>query len=183
MNFLMAGKTPKRGGNAHPNIQPQDVFVCADGQIVLVVGNDRQFAKLCDLLGLSELSADPRFSSNPERVRNQALLRPILDREFLKHTRAHWTERLEQVEVPCGPINTVPEALTDPQIQHRQMVREIPHPVTGPVPQVMTPFHFGSAQIRANQAPPMLGEHTDDILAELGWTADRIAELRKNAVI
>ena len=135
------------------------------------------------MLSVSDLAADPRFSTNPQRVRNQALLRPILDREFIKHTRAHWTQKLEEVEVPCGPINTVPEALTDPQIQHRQMLREIPHPVTGLVPQVMTPFHFGKAQIRTDQAPPMLGEHTDEILAELGCTADRIAELRKNAVV
>ena len=132
---------------------------------------------------MRELSVDPRFGSNPERVRNQTLLRPILDEAFLKHSRAHWTSKLGEVEVPCGPINTVPEALADPQVQHRQMVRDLPHPAAGLVPQVMTPFHFGKAQIRADQAPPMLGEHTNEILAELGYTPERIAELGKSAVI
>ena len=116
MNYLMSGKVPTRGGNAHPNIQPQDVFKCSDGQVVLAVGNDGQFASLCAAMGLSQLSQDERFKTNAQRVKNQAELRPILDGAFIKETRAYWTEKMEQADVPCGPINSVAEALNDPQI-------------------------------------------------------------------
>lgn len=183
MNFLMSGKTPKRNGNAHPNIQPQDVFQCADGQMVLVVGNDRQFEKLCEVIGQPELIKDERFKDNASRVRNQNALRPILDQAFLVHDRAHWTHAFEAVDVPCGPINTVPEALEDPQVVHRQMVRQLPHPVKGHVSQVMTPFQFKNASIRDDQAPPLLGEHSDEILKELGFSLEKIELFRSKNVI
>lgn len=183
MNFLMSGKTPKRNGNAHPNIQPQDVFRCADGQMVLVVGNDRQFEKLCEVIGQPELTTDERFKDNASRVRNLHVLRPILDQAFLQHDRSHWTHAFDVVDVPCGPINTVPEALEDPQVVHRQMVRQLPHPVTGHVSQVMTPFQFKNASIRDDLAPPLLGEHSDEILKELGFSPERIALFKSKNVV
>ena len=183
MNYLMSGKVPTRGGNAHPNIQPQDVFKCSDGQVVLAVGNDGQFASLCAAMGLSQLSQDERFKTNAQRVKNQAELRPILDGAFIKETRAYWTEKMEQADVPCGPINSVAEALNDPQIQHRQMVRNLEHPVSGVVPQVMTPFHFKNASIKVDSAPPLLGQHTLKILQGMGLSENQIHELREKGVI
>jgi crotonobetainyl-CoA:carnitine CoA-transferase CaiB-like acyl-CoA transferase len=183
MNFLMTGKTPVRGGNAHPNIQPQDVFKCSDGQVVLAVGNDGQFVSLCNALGLPELSMDDRFKTNALRVKNQLELRPRLDAAFLKNTRAFWTEKMEAAEVPCGPINSVAEALNDPQIVHRKMVRQLDHPVSGKVSQVMTPFHFKNASIKVDQAPPLLGQHTVKILSDLGFSDEEIQNLSKDRVI
>ena len=183
MNFLMTGKTPVRGGNAHPNIQPQDVFKCSDGQVVLAVGNDGQFVSLCNALGLPELSMDERFKTNALRVKNQLELRPHLDAAFLKNTRAFWTEKMEAAEVPCGPINSVAEALNDPQIVHRKMVRQLDHPVSGKVSQVMTPFHFKNASIKVDQAPPLLGQHTVKILSDLGFSDEEIQNLSKDRVI
>lgn len=183
MNYFMSGKTPRRGGNAHPNIQPQDVFRCADGDMILVVGNDGQFAALCETLGRADLSQDARFKTNPQRVLNQSILRPILDEIFLTQPRHVWSQRLEKVQVPCGPINTVPEALNDPQIEHRQMVRYLPHPTAGKVPLVVTPFRFEHTAIRTDRAPPLLGQHTEEILSELGWSASHIDNLRKQKVI
>ena len=183
MNFLMTGKTPVRGGNAHPNIQPQDVFKCSDGQVVLAVGTDGQFVSLCKALGLPELSMDDRFKTNALRVKNQLELRPRLDAAFLKNTRAFWTEKMEAAEVPCGPINSVAEALNDPQIVHRKMVRQLDHPVSGKVSQVMTPFHFKNASIKVDQAPPLLGQHTVKILSDLGFSDEEIQNLSKDRVI
>ena len=183
MNFLMTGKTPIRGGNAHPNIQPQDVFKCSDGQVVLAVGNDGQFVSLCNALGLPELSLDDRFKTNAQRVKNQLDLRPLLDAEFIKNTRSFWTQKMEAAEVPCGPINSVAEALNDPQIAHRKMVRQLDHPISGKVSQVMTPFHFKNASIKADQAPPLLGQHTKKILSDLGFSDQEIQNLSNERVI
>ena len=183
MNYLMTGKTPERGGNAHPNIQPQDVFKCSDGQVVLAVGNDGQFEKLCAAMGFPELSKDERFKTNAQRVKHQSELRPLLDSAFITQSRAYWTEKMEQAEVPCGPINSVAEALHDPQIVHRNMVRTLDHPVSGTVPQVMTPFHFKNASIKADTAPPLLGQHTLNILQELGYSQEGIEKLRSDGVV
>lgn len=183
MNFFMSGNTPRRAGNAHPNIQPQDVFRCSDGDMILVVGNDGQFAALCEIIQRPELAQDARFKTNPQRVVNQSILRPILDEIFLTQSRQYWSQRLEEVQVPCGPINTIPEALNDPQIVHRQMVRTLPHPTAGEVPLVVTPFRFENAEIRTDRAPPLLGQHTEEILSELGWSQSHINTLREQKVI
>ncbi|MET0186922.1 MAG: CaiB/BaiF CoA-transferase family protein [Achromobacter sp.] len=182
MNFLLAGRTPKRTGTAHPNIQPQRTFECRDGQIVVVVGNDGQFATLCGLMGHPELAADERFSTNGKRVVNQALLDPILDAAFGAEDRAVWLERLGAANVPAGAINTVPEVFADPQVVHRGMLRHIPHPSAGTVPQVMSPLRFSAAPSCAELPPPLLGEHTAQVLGELGYSPADIAELAKRAV-
>ena len=182
MNFLLAGRTPKRTGTAHPNIQPQRTFECRDGQIVVVVGNDGQFATLCGLMGRPELAADERFATNGKRVVNQALLDPILDAAFGAEDRAVWLERLGAANVPAGAINTVPEVFADPQVVHRGMLRHIPHPSAGTVPQVMSPLRFSAAPSCAELPPPLLGEHTAQVLGELGYSPADIAELAKRAV-
>jgi crotonobetainyl-CoA:carnitine CoA-transferase CaiB-like acyl-CoA transferase len=168
MNWLVSGTTPKRGGNRHPNIQPQDVFVCADGSIVLAVGNDGQFAKLAQLLGHAEWAEDERFKTNPARVRNRALLDPLLLQAFSQHRRADLIAMLERAGVPCGPINTIPEVFEDAQVKHRQMLRTLPHPTAGSVPQVVSPLRFQNAALRFDRPPPLLGQHTDEILGEIG---------------
>ncbi|WP_434644427.1 CaiB/BaiF CoA transferase family protein [Achromobacter piechaudii] len=183
MNFLLGNRVPRRTGTAHPNIQPQRTFVCADGDIVIVVGNDAQFAALCRLLGKPELAEDPRFVSNSQRVTHQATLDPILDAIFITQPRAHWLAALKSAGVPAGSINTVPEVFDDPQVAHRAMLRHLPHPAAKSVPQVMNPLRFATADLRADRAPPLLGQHTAEVLAELGKSAEQIDDLRQRKII
>jgi len=183
MNFLLGKRVPGRTGTAHPNIQPQRTFRCADGDIVIVVGNDAQFTAFCAAIGQPALARDERYASNGQRVRNQASLDPVLDAIFASEPRAHWLEKLKQAGVPAGSINSVPEVFDDPQVIHRAMLRHLPHPVAGSVPQVMSPLRFGGAALRADRAPPCLGEHTDEILDGLGLDAGQIQALRERHVI
>lgn len=168
MNYLISGKPPRRTGNAHPNIQPQDVFACRDGHVVLVVGNDGQFAAFCRAIGRPAWIEDERFARNGGRVRNIAELRPLIAEIFAARDMAHWIALLEPAGVPCGPINTVPMALDDPQVRHRGMRVDIPHPVAGSVPQIASPMRFREAGLSFEKAPPLIGQHTDEILRELG---------------
>jgi crotonobetainyl-CoA:carnitine CoA-transferase CaiB-like acyl-CoA transferase len=168
MNWLVSGNAPKRGGNRHPNIQPQDVFPCADGFVALAVGNDGQFGRLAEILGHPEWIKDERFATNPARVRNHALLDPLLRAEFACRQRHDLIASLDAVGVPCSPINTVPEVFNEPQVRHRQMLRKLRHPTAGEVPQVVSPLNFANEPLAFDRAPPLLGEHTEEILSELG---------------
>jgi crotonobetainyl-CoA:carnitine CoA-transferase CaiB-like acyl-CoA transferase len=168
MNWLASGNAPKRGGNRHPNIQPQDVFPCADGFFALAVGNDGQFGRLAEILGHPEWIKDERFATNPARVRNHPLLDPLLRAEFAGRQRHDLVAALDAAGVPCSPINTVPEVFAEPQVQHRQMLRKLPHPAAGAVPQVVSPLNFANESLAFDRPPPLLGEHTDEILRELG---------------
>lgn len=183
MNYLTSGKPPRRTGTAHPNIQPQDVFPCRDGQIVLAVGNDRQFAKLCAVLGCAELSQDERFAKNADRVRNQQTLTPLLCAEFAKHDRNTIVDALERAGVPCGPINSIPEVFEEPQVKHREMVVEVRHPLSGTVPLIASPMRFTHAPLTHDRPPPLLGEHTVEILHEIGYDEAKIGELRHGEII
>ncbi len=183
MNFLVSGKAPQRNGNAHPNIQPQDVYACADGNVILVVGNDNQFAKLCQVLGHPEWAEDARFSANAERVRHIGPLSALLREAFGQRTRAELISALDQVGVPCGAINTVPEVFEDPQVKARGMLKHVPHPSGVNVPQVSTPMRFSEAPLPDVPAPPTLGQHTEAVLDELGYDVSRIAALRAAGVI
>jgi len=183
MNHLVSGKTPRRSGNAHPNIQPQDVFPCRDGQVVIVVGNDGQFAKFCEALGRPEWAKDERFAANPSRVRNLSVLNPMIVAEMAKRDRAHWVTVLEAAGVPCRPINSIPEAFDDPQVKHRGMRFELPHPGGVKVPQVANPLQFREAPLRYASPPPLLGQHTEEILSELGLGKEKAGELKSKGVI
>ena len=168
MNWLVSGNTPKRGGNRHPNIQPQDVFPCRDGFVALAVGNDGQFGRLAEIFGHPEWIKDERFATNPARVRNHPLLDPLLRAEFESRKRHDLIAALDAAGVPCSPINTVPEVFAESQVQHRRMLRKLPHPTAGDVPQVVSPLNFANEPLAYDRAPPLLGEHTDEILRELG---------------
>jgi crotonobetainyl-CoA:carnitine CoA-transferase CaiB-like acyl-CoA transferase len=168
MNYLVSGRVPRRTGNAHPNVQPQDVFAARDGYLVLVVGNDGQFAKCCEVLGRPEWVTDARFAANAGRVRNRAVLNPLIAEILLERDAADWTARFEAAGVPCGPINTVPQVFAEEQVRHRGMLVDVPHPLAGTLPQVVSPLRFTEAPLAFERAPPLLGEHTAEILRELG---------------
>lgn len=171
MNYLVSGTPPRRAGNAHPNIQPQDVFPCRDGHLVLVVGNDGQFAKFCEVIGQPDLANDSRFATNAGRVRNRLDLADIIRAAFAEADMADWLARLDAAGVPCGPINTIPAVLADEQIQHRAMKMQMPHPLAGTVDLIASPMRFRNARLRRDRHPPLLGEHTAEILAEFAIQA------------
>jgi crotonobetainyl-CoA:carnitine CoA-transferase CaiB-like acyl-CoA transferase len=182
MNYLLTGTTPRRYGNGHPNIMPQQVFKCRDGDIVLAVGNDGQYAKLCEVLGRAELR-DPRFAKNAGRVRYRDEVINLLTETFAKWKRADLLDALEKAGVPCGPINSIPEALEDPQLAHRGTLIEIDHPLAGKVKQVANPIHFTEAPIVHDRRAPDLGEHTVEILRDIGMDAAAVEALKREGVI
>jgi crotonobetainyl-CoA:carnitine CoA-transferase CaiB-like acyl-CoA transferase len=183
MNWLVGGRTPQRGGNRHPNIQPQDVFPCADGQIVLAVGNDGQFAKLCDVIGRPGWAGDVRFAKNASRVRNNAALSQLLAERFHDFTKGELTAALDAAGVPCGPINTVLQVFEDRQVVHRRMLRRLPHPAAGTVPQVVSPMNFAEAPLAFERAPPLLGQHTAEVLEEIGLGPAEVEALAARGVV
>jgi crotonobetainyl-CoA:carnitine CoA-transferase CaiB-like acyl-CoA transferase len=183
MNYLVSGRTPQRTGNAHPNIQPQDVFRCADGDLILVVGNDTQFGRLCEVLGEPGWAADPRFATNAARVRHLGELAPLLREKFLPRGRAGLIAALDAAGVPCGAINDVAQVFDDPQVQARGMLRQVPHPCGVDAPQLASPIRFADGALPAVQAPPLLGQHSDEILAELGFDDAAVAALRAQGAV
>jgi crotonobetainyl-CoA:carnitine CoA-transferase CaiB-like acyl-CoA transferase len=171
MNYLVSGKPPARNGNKHPNIQPQDVFRCRDGYLVLAVGNDGQFRKFAEVIGHAELADDERFATNAQRVRNLPALHALISAALVEDDLAVWLAKLDAAAVPCGPINTIPMVFDDAQVKHREMLRHLPHPVSGTVPQVVSPLRLRNAPLAFDRAPPTLGQHTDEVLRELGIAA------------
>jgi len=183
MNYLVSGKVPQRSGNAHPNIQPQDVYGCVDGDVILVVGNDAQFARLCEVLARTDWIADERFATNAQRVRNIDELSAMLRDAFAQWEREKLIAALDKAGVPCGPINTVAEVFEEPQVKAREMLRHVPHPSGVDAPQVASPMRFADAPLQTQSAPPLLGQHSDDILSELGYSTAGIHALREAGAI
>ncbi|MEO5700423.1 MAG: CaiB/BaiF CoA-transferase family protein [Casimicrobiaceae bacterium] len=184
MNYLVSGISPGRVGNAHPNIVPYQVFGCADGHIILAVGNDGQFARFSAVAGHPQWSADPRFARNVDRVKNRDLLVPIIAAVMATRTQQDWLASLEPASVPCGPINRVDQVFADPQLIARGMQRDLHHPLAGTVPQVVTPLRFSAAPLAYERPPPLLGEHTAAVLASrLGIDAAGITALASQGVI
>ncbi|MDN5927168.1 MAG: CoA transferase [Hyphomicrobiales bacterium] len=172
MNYLVSGKEPIRRGNKHPNIQPQDVFRVRDGHIVLAVGNDEQFRRFAEAIGRPELADDPRYATNVERVNHLDTLHPLICEVLESRDLDHWLKVLGEKAVPCGPINTVPMVFEDEQVRHREMLRELRHPLAGKTPQVVSPMRFANAPLSFDVAPPLLGQHTQEILRELGLAGE-----------
>jgi len=183
MNYLLSGRPPKRGGNRHPNIQPQDVFACRDGYFVLAVGNDGQFAKLCEALQHPEWSSNEKFNTNASRVENHAALMELLNVSFSSYDKLEICSMLDRAGVPCAPINDIDQVFSDPQLVHRAVLRQLPHPLSGTVPQVVSPFRFEGATLNFVNPPPQLGQHSDDVFAELGIDAQERARLAERGVI
>ena len=181
--YLASGVAPQRAGNAHQSIVPYQVFEVADGHLILAVGNDAQFARFCAVAGCAELAADPRFARNAGRVRHRATLVPLLAARLKLRPRAAWLADLEAAKVPCGPINDLAEVFADPQVRERAMTVEMPHPLAGTVRMVASPIKLAATPVRYRRAPPLLGEDTDAVLAELGLDAAAIAGLRERGAI
>ena len=184
MNYLTTGTAPKRLGNAHPNIVPYQDFPTADGDFILTVGNDSQFRKFCEVAGLTALADDPRFSSNKARVAHRGELIPLIRQATVFKTTAEWIDALERAGVPCGPINDLAQVFADPQVQARGLRFELPHALAGSVPQVASPIRLSATPIQHRNAPPLLGEHTEQVLQQwLGMSAEQIAGLRAAGVL
>jgi crotonobetainyl-CoA:carnitine CoA-transferase CaiB-like acyl-CoA transferase len=183
-NYLISGHAPQRLGNTHPNIVPYQAFATSDSHIILAVGNDDQFRRFCTVAGVPDLAEDPRYSTNADRVGNRETLIPFLSDRFKAHTKAWWIAELEKAGVPCGPINTLDEVFNDPQVQARSMRVMVEHPVAGPIPLVGTPMKFSSTPAGTLQPPPLLGEHTAEVLEQLlGMDEGTIRELRNRGIL
>ena len=189
-NYLVSDKAPGRMGNAHQNIVPYQVFEVApraDGGkdfIILAVGNDGQYAKFCEVAGRPDLASEPRFVKNADRVRHRAELVPLLEAVMKTRAKADWLSALEAAKVPCGAINSLDEVFADPQVQARGMVTHWQHPLRADLPLVSSPIKLEKTPVRTDRPPPMLGQHTDEVLGELlGVDAARLATLRDRQVI
>ena len=184
MNYLTTGVAPQRLGNAHPNIVPYQDFPTADGDFILTVGNDSQFRKFAEVAGRPEWADDPRFATNTLRVANRSVLVPLLRQATVFKTTAEWVTQLEAVGVPCGPINDLAQVFADPQVQARGLAMQLPHALAGLVPQVASPIRLSETPVEYRNAPPLLGEHTRQVLEQvLGLRADAVEALRQSGVL
>ncbi len=184
MNYLVTGRPPGRAGNAHQNIVPYEAFACADGHLILAVGNDTQFAKFCEAADRRAWAKDERFAKNADRVRHRAILVPLVAEVMRTRTQHAWLEALEALGVPCGPINRLDQVFADPQLAARGLRMDLPHPSAGSVPQVGTPIGFSATPAEYGRPPPLLGEHTAEVLRErLALDPATIAALAARGVI
>ena len=184
MNYLTTGVAPQRLGNAHPNIVPYEDFPTADGDFILTVGNDSQFRKFTEVAGRPELGGDPRFATNKLRVANRAELVPLIRQLTVFKTTAEWVAQLEAVGVPCGPINDLAQVFADPQVRARGLAMQLPHALAGLVPQVASPIRLSETPVEYRNAPPLLGEHTQQVLEQvLGLDAGVVEGLRRSGVL
>ena len=184
MNYLTTGVAPQRLGNAHPNIVPYQDFPTADGDFILTVGNDSQFRKFAEVAGRPELGGDPRFATNKLRVANRAELVPLIRQLTVFKTTAEWVAQLEAVGVPCGPINDLAQVFADPQVRARGLAMQLPHALAGLVPQVASPIRLSVTPVEYRNAPPLLGEHTQQVLEQvLGLKSGVVEALRRSGVL
>ncbi len=184
LNYLVSGEPPRRLGNAHPNVVPYQTFPTQDGDLILAIGNDSQFVRFCVAAGIPEVARDPRFGDNVARVAHRDACITALAPAIKKKTTAEWVELLEPLGVPCGPINRLDEVFADPQVVHRGLRVNLPHPLAGTAPGVANPVRFSRTRCVYENAPPLLGQHTEEILrALLKKSAAEITALRRRGVI
>jgi crotonobetainyl-CoA:carnitine CoA-transferase CaiB-like acyl-CoA transferase len=183
-NYFATGSAPRRIGNLHPNIVPYQPFKTADGDVILACGNDNLFRKFCEAAGCTELADDPRFAGNGKRVENRAELTRLLQAVFARRSTKDWVELLEAAGVPNGPINDVAQVYEEPQVIARGIKVELDHPVAGSLPTVASPMRFSATPVEYQLAPPVLGQHTEEILRDLLQLDDAaIATLRAEGTI
>ena len=183
-SYFVSGRAPGRMGNAHMNIVPYHVFRAADAFLIVAVGNDGQFRRFCEVIGAPQWAGDPRFATNPARVGHRDLLVGMIGERLAARPASEWLAALERAGVPCGPINDLDQVFADPQVVHRRMKVAAPHAAAGQVSMVANPVKFSRTAISHDRAPPLLGEHTDEVLASvLGMDAGEVARLRKDGVV
>jgi crotonobetainyl-CoA:carnitine CoA-transferase CaiB-like acyl-CoA transferase len=167
MNYLVSGQIPERLGTASPITCPWQTFRTAEGDITVAVGNDPQFSRFCQVLGQPELAGDSRFTTNPMRAKNRKTLVPMLEELLLKRTAQEWYEEFEKAGVPSGPTYSFKQVFEDPQIRHRELLTRVPHPLAGALPIVANPIKFSDTPVEYRRPPPLLGEHTREVLREV----------------
>jgi crotonobetainyl-CoA:carnitine CoA-transferase CaiB-like acyl-CoA transferase len=176
LNYLTSGRSPGRLGNGHPNIVPYAAFTASDGQLIVAVGNEGQFRRLCSLLGVAQLVTDERFASNAQRVVNRVALTALLDERLHQQPVAYWLDRLAEEGIPAGPINSIGQMFADPQVQHRKLRIELPREHIGNIPGVACPIRLSEAPVRYERAPPALGDSTREVLAERLEMSDAVID-------
>jgi len=182
-NVLVSGKGGGRFGNGHPSIVPYTTYQAKDAMIALAVGNDNQFARTAEVLGHPEWAGDSRFKTNRSRVENRDAIDGMIADAFARDNCDAWLTKLKAAGVPCGRINSVAEALSDPQTEARSMVETVDHPSIGALKLLGIPFKFSDTEPSVRMAPPTLGQHTDEVLREIGMDAAAIAQLRQEKVV
>jgi crotonobetainyl-CoA:carnitine CoA-transferase CaiB-like acyl-CoA transferase len=182
-NYLCTGNTPGRMGNAHQNIVPYQVFEASDGHLILAVGNDSQFVKFCQVAGRPDWASNPQFATNAARVRQRDLLVPQIAAVIKLRARNDWLGCLEAAKVPCGSINNLAEAFADPQVMARTMIVPMQHPLTDKLRLVASPIKLSETPVSYRRAPPLLGQHSQELLLEAGYSAEQIEALMAQGVV
>ncbi|MFE0378137.1 CaiB/BaiF CoA transferase family protein [Streptomyces inhibens] len=181
--YFATGAVPAPHGSAHPTIVPYQALATADGHVMVAAGNDKLWRRLADVLGLAPLGHDPRFATNPDRVRHREQLIPLLEEALARRGAAEWAQLLDDAGIPCAPISDVAQALSGPQAVARGMVTELDHPTAGRLRTVASPLKLSATPARIRTAPPLLGQHTDEVLAETGYSPADIAELHASGAV
>jgi crotonobetainyl-CoA:carnitine CoA-transferase CaiB-like acyl-CoA transferase len=184
VSFFCSGRVPIRWGNAHPQVVPYEVFPTSDGHIILAVGNDGQFERFCKVAGCAELAEEPRFRTMSQRIVHRAELTPLIAEIMRTRSKQEWIEALEAANVPCGPINNMREVFEDPQVRHRRLRVDVPHPSGGAAPVVASPMRLSATPVEYRLAPPLLGEHNEAVYKGLLGKSDaELARLRSAGVV
>jgi formyl-CoA transferase len=184
VSYFCSGRIPIRWGNAHAQVVPYEVFATTDGHIILAVGNDTQFASFCQVAGCAELAEEPRFRTNSQRIVHRAELIPLIAEIMRTRTKQEWIGMLEAANVPCGPINNMKEVFEDPQVRHRRLRVDLPHPLGGTAPVVASPMRLSATPVEYRHAPPLLGQHNDEIYRGLLGMGDaELERLRSHGIV
>ncbi|PLC52102.1 CoA transferase [Pollutimonas nitritireducens] len=168
LNYMTSGIAPKRAGNAHQNVVPYQVFASSDGHLIVATGNDSQYRAYCQAIGRPDLAVHPDYATNSQRLVNRVVLIKELETIMKTRTRDDWIAALQKVGVPCGPINNIEQVFANPQVKAREIWKTMPHPLAGTTPTTASPIRYSETPIQYRMAPPLLGQHTDEILKELG---------------
>jgi len=182
--YFATGKNPEKVGAAHPTLVPYQAFMCQDGKYInIAVGSERLWERFCKAMNREDLLSHPDYAQNGDRVRNRSKLVPLLQQEFLRKPVADWVQQIEEGGVPCGPINELSDVFADPQVLSRDMLLEIPHPTLGKIKQAGIPIKFSRTQGSIGRHPPLLGEHTREVLLQLGYSEDDLKRLKEEEAI